>query len=326
MSRRHTIPQSSDPHTLAGLKYYQPDIGLEGFGPRYWFSWFILLLLRACVLLPLAVLRWFGAAFGLLMMAANAKRRRIAAINLKLCFPDLSEEQHHKILRQHFIVLGQSYVDLGFLAWASRPRVLRKVRFSGLENYRALIEQRRNVILLAPHCIGMNVGGSVLATEHAIFSMKKAQHNPVANWLLNKGRTRFGVQLLLRNQGLRPVIRGLKHGLTFYYLPDEDFGARSSVFAPFFGVSRATLTTLGRLAQLTHAAVVPCFTRLLPGGQGYEVILKPALTDFPSGEREADATHMNQAMERGIREMPEQYMWTLKLFKTRPDNELSPYD
>jgi Kdo2-lipid IVA lauroyltransferase/acyltransferase len=325
MNRQRTTTSYPDPHVAVGLNYYQNKLGKECFAPAYWPTWLVLLFLWVCVPLPLAMQRGLGAAFGLLMMTANTKRRRIAAINLGLCFPNLSSDQRRHMLRRHFVVKGQSYVDLGFLAWASRRRIQRKVRFSGMENYRAVIDQGRNVIFLAPHCVGMNVGASVLAREHACFSMKKAQHNPLANWLLNKGRARFGLQLVLRDQGLRPVIRGVKQGISFYYLPDEDFGTRSSVFAPFFGVPRATLTTLGRLAHLTNAAVVPCFTRLLPGGRGYEVTLKPALTDFPSGDRLVDAARMNQEMELGIQAMPEQYMWTLRFFRTRPDNSPSLY-
>lgn len=316
----------TNPRTESSPGFYQPKIGPECYAPRYWFTWLVLLLLRIGALLPLVVLRWFGAVFGLLMMAANTKRRRIAAINIKLCFPELTERQRRKIRRRHFMVMGQSYVDLGFLAWGSRRRIRSKVRFRGLEHYRALVSQGRNIILLLPHCVGLNFGGAVLAAEHPFFTMAKIQRNPIANWLLSLGRTRFGVRLLVRDQGLRPVVRNLKHGLVFCYLPDEDLGTRASVFAPFFGVPAATLSTLGRLARMTDAAVVPCFTRLLPSGQGYEVILKPAISDFPSGDRVADAAHMNRVIERGIREMPEQYMWTLRLFKTRPENAPSPYD
>jgi lauroyl/myristoyl acyltransferase len=136
---------------------------------------------------------------------------------------------------------------------------------------------------------------------------------------------RFGCFLLSRTQGLRPVIRALKQGLVFMYSPDEDFGERQSVFVPFFGVPTATLTTLGRLAHMTNALVVPCFTRLLPGGRGYEVTLKPPLEDFPNGDRVRDAARMNEVLEEGLHTMPEQYLWTFKLFKTRPGQAPSPY-
>ena len=313
------------PRVAQAPDFYTLNLGKESFAPRYWSSWLILLLLRSCAFLPLGVCRLLGTGLGLLMYASNAKRRHIARVNLAMCFPEMNESERQKLLRRHFKIMGQSYMDLGFIAWAPKRRILSKTRFTGLENYQALIEQGKNIIILVPHCVGINFGGVIGAIMHPAFSMKKLQRNPMVNWLLNKGRMRFGVQLLQRSQGLRPIIRGLKQGMAFYYLPDEDFGPKQSEFVPFFGVPTATLTTLGRLAKLTDAVVIPCFTRLLPGGQGYEVIFKPALTDFPVGDRVADAACMNRELEQGIREMPEQYMWTLKIFKTRPGNAPSPY-
>jgi lipid A biosynthesis lauroyl/palmitoleoyl acyltransferase len=295
----------------------------SSYAPRYWPSWAWLSLLRLMAILPLAWSRAVGAMLGLLMMIMNEKRRKIARINLEMCFPKLSLRERERLLRRHFIVSGQSYFDLAYLAWAHERRILRKTHIRGLEHYHDL--RGRNIILLAPHCVGMNFGGAVIASHRAQFSMVKLQRNPMVNWLLNKGRMRFGCFLLSRHQGLRPVIRGLNQGLAFYYLPDEDFGQRQSVFVPFFGVPTATLTTLGRLARLTNALVVPCFTRLLPGGRGYEVILKPPLEDFPNGDRASDAARMNEVIEEGLRHMPEQYLWTFKIFKTRPGHALSPY-
>lgn len=304
------------------LSFLKPNLTKNSFAPRYWPSWLWLFFLRFTALLPLAWSRALGAGFGLIMMA-NKKRKRIARINLEMCFPKLSPREREHLLRRHFIVSGQSYFDLAYLAFASERRILRKTHIRGLEQYHEL--RGRNIILLVPHCVGMNFGGAVMAHHRAQFSMIKLQDNPVVNWLLNRGRMRFGCFLLSRTQGLRPVIRALKQGLVFLYSPDEDFGERQSVFVPFFGVPTATLSTLGRLAHFTNALVVPCFTRLLPGGRGYEVILKPPLEDFPNGDRTRDAARMNAVLEEGLRPMPEQYLWTFKLFKTRPGQAPSPY-
>ncbi len=273
----------------------------------------------------MAVARAFGTLLGLLLWLGNAKRRHIAQVNLALCFPQLTARHRARLLRRHYYAAGRAYVDLGYLVWAPAARIRRKVRVRGLEHYRAPAAVGRNIILLVPHCVGVNFGGAAIATYHPIFSMFKPARHPLANWLLNRARMRFGAKLIARHQGLRPVVRALKTGMAFYYLPDEDFGPRHSVFAPFFGVPAATLTTLGRLARTTNAVVVPCFTRLLPGGKGYEVIFRSALEGFPSGDEEADAARMNRALEEGIRLAPEQYLWTFKLFKTRPHGAPSPY-
>jgi lauroyl/myristoyl acyltransferase len=277
-----------------------------------------------CAWLPLPLSRLIGAGLGLFMYVNNPKRRRIARVNLALCFLQLSRPERRRRLRRHFVVSGQSFVDLGLLAWGGERRVQRAVRLHGIEPYRELARAGRPIILLAPHCVGMNFGGALLGRYHPMFSMFKPQRSPVVNWLLNKGRMRFGCQLVSRTQGMRPVLRGLKQGMSFYYLPDEDFGPKHSVFTPFFGVATATLPSLGRLTETAGAVVVPCFTRLTR--RGYDVTLRPPLENFPTGDRLADAARMNAVLEEGIRLAPEQYMWTFKLFKTRPDNAPSPYD
>lgn len=293
--------------------------------PHHWRAWLPLLALRLIALLPLRLSRGLGAMLGELMYRVNAKRRRIARINVDLCFAELSDEQRGRLVRRHFRLAGQSYLDIAFLAWASERRFQHKIKLVGLEHLHAALERGRRVIVLAPHCLGMNVGGVALARHGPVFSMVKLQRDASTNWLLHKVRSRYRSPLIRREQGLRPVLRNLEAGMIFYYLPDEDFGPKHSVFAPFFGVPTATLPTVGRLAARVGADVVPCFTRLLPHGRGYEVSLYPALVDFPSGKPVVDAARMNEVLEEGIRRMPEQYMWTFRLFRTRPGGARSPY-
>ena len=108
---------------------------------------------------------------------------------------------------------------------------------------------------------------------------------------------------------------------TFFYLPDMDLGPRDSLFVPFFGVPTATVTGLSRLARMTGARVVPCITRQLPGAAGYVTRFYPAWEDFPGPGVEADTRRMNAFIEERAREMPEQYYWLHKRFKTRPPGE-----
>jgi lipid A biosynthesis lauroyl/palmitoleoyl acyltransferase len=299
-------------HSVNALRP-SPRVALS---PRAWAG---LAALWLIAWLPLRVSRAIGSVLGELMYRLNAKRRHIARINLDLCFPNMSARQKSRLLHHHFRLLGQSYLDTAFLSWASERRFRRKVQVNGLHHLDEALSHGQRVVLLAPHCLGMNVGGIAISRHYRVFSMYKPQRSASLNWLLSKVRSRYSAPLFARARGLRPILRALEQGMIFYYLPDEDFGPRHSVFAPFFGIPAATLPTLGRLAKRTRALVVPCFTRLLPHGRGYEVNLHPPLVGFPTDDRVADAALMNATLERGIRETPEQYMWTFKIFKTRPD-------
>jgi len=148
---------------------------------------------------------------------------------------------------------------------------------------------------------------------------------PDADHLLH-GRTRFVAPVLFsRQDGIRPVVKAMRTGLPLYYLPDMDFGVRDAVFVPFFNVPTATITGLARMARLARAVVVPAVTRQLPGAQGYELRFYPAWENYPTDDVEADTRRMNAFIEDRVREMPEQYYWLHKRFKTRPPGEASPY-
>ena len=153
--------------------------------------------------------------------------------------------------------------------------------------------------------------------EAAVFQAgeMRRQQNDIA------GGARFGVVLYARNAPAKSMIRAMRAGLQFYYLPDQDPGDGQGVFAPFFSIPAATFGALGRLARLGAARVVPCATRLLPRGRGYEIIFAPPLENFPSGDEARDAAAMNRAIEELIALMPEQYLWSHRRFKTRPPGE-----
>jgi KDO2-lipid IV(A) lauroyltransferase len=144
--------------------------------------------------------------------------------------------------------------------------------------------------------------------------------------LMLHGRTRFSESpMFSRHDGVKPVLRAIKNGLPFYYLPDQDYGPRDALFVPFFGIPAATVSALPRIARLANAQVVPVVTRQLPGGRGYVARCYPAWENFPSDNLEADVARMNAFIEDRVREMPAQYLWLHRRFKTRPPGAAGLY-
>ena len=270
--------------------------------------------------LPLSVLAMLGRSAGLLLYTLARERRRVVLTNFKLCFPELAEDERLRLARNHFAVFARSLLEHGILWWGSRERVLRMIRIEGLEHWQAVAN--RPVIFLAPHFVGLDMGGIRIGAEYRVVSVYSKQKNPAFDAVLYHGRTRFVMpDLYSRQDGIRPVAKAIKKGLPFYYLPDMDFGERDSIFVPFFGVPAATITGLSRIAALTGAVVVPAVTTQLPGGAGYVLRFHPAWDNFPSGDLAADTRRMNAFIEDRVREMPEQYYWLHKRFKTRPAGE-----
>ena len=274
--------------------------------------------------LPLPLLAALGRGAGLVLYVLARERRRVVMTNLRLCFPEMQDDERARLARRHFAAFARALLEHGILWWGSRDRVMRMVRVEGREHLAKT--EGKPVIWLAPHFVGLDMGGSRLIAEWQGISVYSHQKDPVFDRVLLHGRTRFIKPVLFsRQDGIRPVVKAMRTGLPFYYLPDMDFGERDSIFVPFFGVQAATITGLSRMAQLARAMVQPVVTTQLPGGAGYVVRFYPAWENFPSGDVVADTRRMNEFIEARVREMPEQYFWLHKRFKTRPPGEEKIY-
>lgn len=268
--------------------------------------------------LPLGIVARIGEAVGRVVYWLIPERRQVTRINLEKCFPQMSAAEREALARASFRLFCRSFVERGILWWGTQERLKQLVRVEGLQHLKAL--EGKRIVVLAPHFVGFEAGLMRLSLEAPAASMYARQKDPFFERIMFAGRTRFGAQLFARQAGIRKALRAIQSGAVYYYLPDMDFGPKSSVFVPFFGVPAATVTGLSYIARSTGAAVLPCVTRMLPGG-GYVGTLYPAWSDFPSGDDAADARRMNAFIEERVLEMPEQYHWLHKRFKTRPEGE-----
>lgn len=274
--------------------------------------------------LPFRVLVAIGNGLGVLLYLIGAERRHVATVNLTLCFPNMSAEVREKLVRDHFKMFGRGLIERSILWWSSAGRINSLIRVEGVEHFEAI--KNKPSILLTPHFVGMDVGGQWVAQHTDTVCMYANQKNRYLTELLLNKRARFGKQRLYsRQQGLRSILKGMREGMPFIYPTDQDQGVRDGAFIPFFGVPAATMTSLPRIAQMTDAKIVPCITRLLPAGEGYVLTFYPAWENYPSGDDIADARRMNEFIEQRVLEMPEQYFWLHKRFKTRPEGEKSFY-
>lgn len=268
--------------------------------------------------LPYRVQGLIGDGLGVLLYLFAHTRRHIATVNLRLCFPDMPKAERARMVRQNVQFFTRSVIERGILWWGDRARLQKLIRVEGREHFDNAIGQP--LILLTAHFVGLDAGGSWIIQNANAVSVYARQKNRFLGKIILEKRGRFGRQLLYaRQEGLRPVVKALRAGYPFYYFTDQDFSTKDSLFVPFFGIPTATLATLPRLVGMAGAKVVPCMTRMLPDYQGYEVRFYPAWENYPTDDAMADTRRMNEFIEQRVLEMPEQYFWLHRRFKTRPD-------
>lgn len=273
--------------------------------------------------LPLPVLAAVGRGLGALLYRLGGSRRRIGRRNLQLCMPDMPPPEREALLREHFALLGRSLLERGVLWWASPARLKRLIHVEGEINFAQ--DQDGAVMWLLPHFLALDVAGvaTQLFQTRRVASIYQRQSNPTLDAAMRRGRLRFGAgELFSRHgEGALPLVRAIKRGAVFCNLPDMDFGLRDAAFVPFFGVEAATLLAPARMAKSLKMTVQPIVAEFLPGGQGWRVRFLPPWVGYPSGDELADTRHINAWIESEVRQMPAQYLWVHRRFKTRPPGE-----
>jgi len=292
--------------------------------PRHWPVWLGVGLGRVAGRFPYPWQMACGRAIGRLALHLMPRRRHIAQVNLSLCFPQLNEGERLQLVGDHFESLGMGLVETAVAWWAPEHRLRSLARIQGLEHLRNALQRGRGVILLSAHFTTLELGGRLLAAQVPFHVLYRQHKNPLIEHVMRKRRKAHFERAIPRGD-IRALLLSLKANMAVWYAPDQNYGREHSLFVPFFGVPAATITATARLARASGAAVVPFFPKRLPDNRGYQLALYPALSDFPSGDDSADAQRINIVIERAIREMPEQYLWAHRRFKTRPPGQPDVY-
>lgn len=288
--------------------------------PKFWPSWLGLAFLRVLSWLPLPVLAFLGKLVGAIVYRCMSKRREITLVNLATCFPELDEQQRIRIAKQCFELIAFTACSIGVNWWASPKRLARLVSYEGREHYDKLVDNTQNIVMLAPHSIALEMGALLLSKERPMITMYQQSKHPMMDAYIKDRRGRFKGLLVERKAPLRNLLRLIKQGNPFYYLPDQDAG-KKGVFVPFFGQEASTFPMLSKFSKLGKAAVLPVYTHILPSGRGWHVVIGEPVNNFPTDDEIADTAKMNQIIEQMIRSGPQQYFWVHKRFKTQQSGE-----
>jgi KDO2-lipid IV(A) lauroyltransferase len=292
--------------------------------PRYWPVWLGLGVLRLLVWLPHPARRVAGRGLGKLAYRVLPGRRAIAATNLRLCFPELSDSGRHALLLRHFASLGMSVVELGMSWWASDEELRRLVRMEGLEHLQRATASGKGAIILSGHFGASEFAGRIVKGHFPqLAGLYRPNRNAMVDEFLRRGRSRSVLDLIAKDN-VRALLRRLSQGISVWYAPDQSYRRSYSVLVPFFGVPAMTNAALTHLTRISGAPVVPFSSRRLPDGS-YVVTFEPALEGFPTGDLTVDATRVNALLESVIRRAPEEYYWIHRRFKGRPEEYPDPY-
>ncbi len=276
-------------------------------------------------LLPYCLIRRLANVLGWVLYYLISNRRRIGRINLALCFPEKTQAERDRILKQNFQHMTSMILEYGICWYSSAERIDKLVTYKNKHYLDEALAQGHKIILLYPHFCAFEMGVFKLNQTQPLLSIYSKQKNPIMDKKMYDSRQRYhNAHIVPRTAGLLAMIKTIKAtDAPFLYLPDQDFGPKDSIFVDFMGVNTATTPGLSRIGKLTNAKIIPMITNRM--NTGFELEFFPEWTDFPSDNAEADTLRMNQFIGEQARRLPEQYFWLHKRFKTRPEGEKGFY-
>ena len=297
---------------------YEPHFSWSYLLPKYWGVWLGIFGLLILAFIPYRLRDKFAAKIGVIIGRKARKQRHKAKVNLQYCFPQWTEPQREQVIDKMFVTVTQVMLGIGEIAVRSKQHLQQRSEFIGLDYIKQAKAAGRNIILMVPHGWAIDASGIILHTHGMpMTSMYNPHRNPLVDWLWTVTRQRFGGKMHARQNGIKPFLNTVKKGEIGYYLPDEDYGSELSVYADFFATYKATLPGLNKMAKLAKAVVIPMFPRYNAQSGKYEMEIHPPmeLSDDPLQSARA----MNAEIERFVTPTPEQYVWILRLLRTRQD-------
>ena len=265
-----------------------------------------------------------GRLLGRLVFRVAGTRRAIVKRNLRLCFPDMSDEERDALARRHFEALGISMMEMGLGRWASDEHLAGLTTIDGVEHVLDAVNAGRGVILLSAHFTTLELSGRVLKLNIPPFdAVYRRSRSDFTTEVLRSGRERSAADTI-EKRDIKRMVRSLREGRIVWYAPDQSYNRKGAEVIPFFGIPSMHTTATSTLARLGKAATIPFFPKRMPDGS-YRLTILPPLENFPSADPVADTKRYVEILEEQIRLCPEQYFWVHRKFKNLPDEHPDYY-
>ena len=282
--------------------------------PQYWPAQVGLALFHAVTKLPWPVQRSIARALGWFAYYCVPIRRRVTLINLRLCFPEKSEQEIRALARAHYQSLALGLIETCHAWWTDTPD-LPPYRLNGREHLSAAQAQGNGVILLTAHFTTLEICGRMMTDQFKIGCLYRDPNNPVIAAQMRAQRERR-MAIAVHFDDLKGLIRALRAVNAIWYAPDQGKRTKQTEILPFFGVPAITNTATSKLAEMTKAPVVPYFAKR-EADYSYTLTILPPLENFPTADAAADAVRINELIAEHVREAPDQYLWVHRRFKAR---------
>lgn len=273
---------------------------------------------------PQPVADALGSGCGRLLDVLVRRLRQTAYRNLEFAYPEHDGEWRRRTVDGVYRSIGRLLVVLARFPSIDRGNVAQWIRYEGFEHYERAKADGRGVLFATAHLGNWELS----AFAHALLTEKmsivvRPLDNPLVDELVETRRGLSGNTLLSKRDFARSILHALRDNEPVGILVDQNSAGDNAAFVPFFGKRACTNLTFAKLAARSGAAVIPGFAVWNSEERRYVLKFYPAVP--VSGDAVEDTARIQAAVEKAIREYPDQWLWIHRRWKTRPPGELPVY-
>ena len=259
-------------------------------------------------------------------------RRAVVMGNLRLAFPEWTEEKRRQVGRQTFLNLGRMAPEFLLVSRLDKAELERMFVYdqAGAAAILAAREAGRPIVACTAHFGNFeNLAAVHNLQGYPITMVVRALGGGWFGRFWNRGRSKAGLEVLEVTKGetLKAAQRAMRQGRVLGYVIDQNMPARRAVFPTFFGVPAATAPTPAYLAMRSGAVVFFLLDVPLEDGR-HHIVIEGPLEPPRTGDREADVLafmqDLNDRLERWVRKYPDRWYWLHRRWKTRPPIDPAP--
>ncbi len=153
-------------------------------------------------------------------------------------------------------------------------------------------------MVVGVHFMSLELGGRTMGLCRPMMATYRPHNSPLMEWVQTRGRLRSNKAMIDR-RNLSGLVHALKAGEAVWFAPDQDYGPKGSVFAPFFSVPQAA-TTNGTyvLSRLSGAKMLSISMVRKMDRKGYTLYISDVLNDYPGEDKQDAASYINRVIEK----------------------------
>jgi len=270
-------------------------------------------------ILGLRLSRKFASVLAFTFFYSIPIRKKVVLENLRIAFPNNDEVMNKELAHKIYSSFAITLVEIMCLPFLNKSDLVTAVECKNPELIVEKYNEGKGIILLSSHFGNWEfIAISVALQIQLPFSVvvKPLRNTLVYEWM-NKGRTKFGNEVVPLGISIRKIYQTLKEKKIVAMVADQR-GPKEGVKVDFFGKKVAVYTGPAALALKTGAPII-CGIPIRENDFKYKVTLVEIPTNNLPDNEEEKILEISQRhtsyLEEIIREHPEQWLWMHKRWK-----------